>query len=175
MQLSSDASRRSYVLPCALVVVACVLAQLVLGGRINLFGATPNFMLCAVFFVALKAGRAAGVVAGFALGLLFDLLGSSTLGLSSLVACLFGYGCTFVGKPAILGEPLRACRRFLACAFGYNALRYALLVFLGVQSGLGVAALGRIALSAVLDTLAALVVCAVYSRASRTRRTSLEL
>lgn len=166
MRVSSDASKRVGVLPCALVVLVCVLAQLILGGRINLWGATPNFLLCAVFFVALKAGARAGAVSGFLLGLLFDLLGSSTLGLSSLVGCVFGYACPFACKPAVLGEPLRATRRFFACSLAYNVVRYALTVFLGLHAAVGLAALGRIALASLLDSLVALVVCIVYARLS---------
>ena len=45
-----SSSKRSSVL----VVVACVLVQLLLGGHVSLLGAVPNFLLCAVFFLALR-------------------------------------------------------------------------------------------------------------------------
>ncbi len=170
-----DSPKRREVLPCALVTLVCVLAQLVLGGRVNILGATPNFLLCAVFFIALKAGPRPGVLAGFALGLLFDLLGSSTLGLSSLVGCVFGYACALLCRPGVLGEPLRASVRFLGCAFLFNAARYALMVFLGIQDGAGAAALGRIALTSLLDALVTLVVCLAYSWLSSRGRAGLRL
>ena len=156
-----------------IVTVACLLLQLVLGGHISLFGAVPNFLLVAVFSLALKKGPFAGVVAGFALGLVFDLLGSGTVGLSSLMGCIFGYVCSRACKPALLGEPLRAAVVFLLAVFVYNLLYVGLMATLGMVAASMGQVVGRAFGSAVLDGCVALIVCAIYAGLTGARRAKL--
>ena len=158
---------------CAVVLMACLLLQLVGGGHISLFGAVPDFLLVAVFFLALRSGPFAGVVAGFLLGLVFDLLGAGTVGLSSLVGCVFGFVCSRACKQALLDEPLRAAAVFLFAAFAYNTLYVVLMAALGmVEASIG-QVVGRAFGSAVLDGCVALVVCALYARIAGSRKTKL--
>ena len=160
------ASKRSSVL----VVVACVLVQLLLGGHVSLLGAVPNFLLCAVFFLALRKGAFAGVIAGFALGLLFDMLGSSTLGLSSLLGSIFAFACAHLGKPTLLREPLRACVVFFAADVVYNLISAAVMVLLGTMGATMGEVVGLALLASLLDSLFALLVFALYAGLSGGRR-----
>lgn len=162
-------SKRSSVL----VVVACVLVQLLLGGHISLLGAVPNFLLCAVFFLALRKGAFAGVIAGFVLGLLFDMLGSSTLGLSSLLGSIFAFACAHLGKPALLCEPLRACVVFFAADVVYNLISAAVMVLLGTMGATMGEVVSLALLASVLDSLFALLVFAIYAGLSGGRRSRL--
>ena len=164
-----SSSKRSSVL----VVVACVLVQLLLGGHVSLLGAVPNFLLCAVFFLALRKGAFAGVIAGFALGLLFDMLGSSTLGLSSLLGSIFAFACAHLGKPALLREPLWACIVFFAADVVYNLISAAVMVLLGTMGATMGEVVGLALLASVLDSLFALLVFAIYAGLSGGRRSRL--
>ena len=53
----------------AISVIVCALLQLAIAPAVALFGATPNFLIIPVLFIALRSGAVAASVAGFALGL----------------------------------------------------------------------------------------------------------
>ena len=170
---SSHEGRARGTRACTAVTAACLVLQLVLGGHISLFGAVPDFLLVAVFFLSLRRGSFAGVVSGFALGLVFDLLGAGTVGLSALVGCVFGYVCSRACKPALFGEPLHAAAAFLIAAFVYNMACVGLMAVLGmVEASLG-QVVGRAMCSAALDGLVALVVFALHAWLSGARRSRL--
>jgi rod shape-determining protein MreD len=59
--------------------------------RLSFLGAKPDLVLVVVCCFALSDGPAAGMGAGFGVGLLTDLLGSHTLGLLALILCVVGY------------------------------------------------------------------------------------
>lgn len=54
-------------------------------------GVVPNFLLVVVVTLALVEGPAAGASAGFAAGLIFDLLGSGPVGPMALVLTVTGF------------------------------------------------------------------------------------
>lgn len=155
---------------CALVTGLCVAVQLVLGGHVSLFGAAPNFLLCAVFFVALRAGCTPGVLAGFFLGLLFDLLGTSTVGISSLAGCVFAYACASVWTRATLARPVRAAGAFTAASLAYNLACAALMSVLGMLNAPVASLIAHAALTCLLDGAFALIVLAAYAGLSGVRR-----
>lgn len=72
-------------------LLVATLLQVGVAPYVAIGGVTPNFLLIAVVTIALAAGPNEGVVAGFAGGLLFDLLSTSALGPMTLVLTVTGY------------------------------------------------------------------------------------
>ena len=80
-----------YVLRQVAVGLAVVLAQWLLSNLL-LWGVMPDVVLLYVAYVALRRGRVAGAVTGFAAGLLMDLVvNPSTLGINALLKTLMGF------------------------------------------------------------------------------------
>jgi rod shape-determining protein MreD len=73
-----------------LVFVAALL-QATLFSSFDLLGGTPDVLLLVLIGIALLRGSVTGAVAGFAGGLLLDVLTLDTLGLTSLLLALAGY------------------------------------------------------------------------------------
>lgn len=78
-------------LPTAAAIVGAAILQVGLAPYLSIGGVVPNFMLLVVVTLALVEGPSAGAIAGFASGLLFDLLGSGPVGPMILVLTLAGY------------------------------------------------------------------------------------
>ena len=73
-----------------LVFVAAVIQVTTLAGS-RLLWAEPDLLLVTIVCVALLAGSVPGAVAGFAGGLLVDVMTLGTLGVTSIVLTLAGY------------------------------------------------------------------------------------
>jgi rod shape-determining protein MreD len=73
-----------------LVFIAAVVQVTVLGGA-RLLWAEPDLLLVTIVCVALAAGSIPGAAAGFAGGLLVDVMTLGTLGTTSIVLTLAGY------------------------------------------------------------------------------------
>jgi rod shape-determining protein MreD len=73
-----------------LVFVAAVVQVTVLGGA-RVLWAEPDLLLVTIVCVALAAGSIPGAAAGFAGGLLVDVMTLGTLGTTSIVLTLAGY------------------------------------------------------------------------------------
>ena len=146
-----DATRPLQVCVCVLVVL-----HLLLSGHVFVFGAAPGFLLAGACVVAAVRGRAAGCVAGFSLGLLFDLTGSGPVGLSGLVfavgAYVLGRACEARPPEGPLAKLPACCAALLACNLAYPLF---LLAF-GTPLDLGWALVGRV----VAGTLVNALVCA---------------
>ncbi len=78
-------------LPTAAALVIALLLQVAVAPHLSIGGVVPNVLLLVVITLALIEGRNAGAVAGFAAGLLFDLLGGSAIGAAALVFTITGY------------------------------------------------------------------------------------
>lgn len=74
-----------------LTMLGALLAQVAFAPYLAIGGVTPNILLLAAVTIALVKGVRAGIVAGFAGGLLFDLLGSAPIGIGALVFCLVAF------------------------------------------------------------------------------------
>jgi rod shape-determining protein MreD len=79
------------VLPTIAAILAAALLQAGLAPYLAIGGVVPNFLLVVVVTLALVEGPAAGASAGFAAGLIFDLLGSGPVGPAVLVLAVTGY------------------------------------------------------------------------------------
>ena len=73
-----------------LLLVAAVVQVTVLGGT-RLLWAEPDLLLVTVVCIVLSAGSIPGAVAGFAGGILVDVMTLGTLGTTSIVLTLAGY------------------------------------------------------------------------------------
>ncbi|MEE9190364.1 MAG: rod shape-determining protein MreD [Candidatus Neomarinimicrobiota bacterium] len=74
---------------------------------LSIHGVRPDFFLIFVLYIGIREGHLWGVITGFTIGLLSDLLGvSSHFGLSSLTYVIVGYGGGFLHKQHLRLEPL---------------------------------------------------------------------
>jgi len=90
-----------------LIFVAAVLqVGAVAGSRV--LGAEPDLLLVTVVVVALVAGSITGAVAGFAGGLLVDVMTLDTLGTTSIVFTVAGYWAGRYGETTGRGRPYAA-------------------------------------------------------------------
>ena len=72
-------------------IAAAAFLQAALAPYMAIGGVVPNFLLLVVVTLALVEGPAAGCSAGFACGLIFDLLGAGPVGPMVLVLTVTGY------------------------------------------------------------------------------------
>jgi rod shape-determining protein MreD len=147
----------------ALGLVA-VIVEAVAVSQIPIFGVPADLSPLVVMAVGLLAGSVAGASVGFGIGLFVDLMLAQTLGVSSLIYVLVGYGA---GRLRELRDPQGA---LIPMAVGAAATACALVGYSVVQFMLGVEApvsflLGRqIVATVLLNTIIALPVHAIVRR-----------
>lgn len=78
-------------LPTTAAILVAALLQVGLAPYIAIGGVVPNILLVVVVTLALVEGPTAGTLAGFAAGLVFDLLGAGPVGPMVLVLTVTGY------------------------------------------------------------------------------------
>lgn len=111
-----------------------VLAQWLVLGRLRLWGAYPDAVLLFVAWLALRYGRRAGAISGFACGFVLDLV-YDTWGLHMLVKTIVGF---MIGlfpsseREGMLILPRQAFVGGLVLALVHNGL---LVTFLALQTG----------------------------------------
>ena len=112
-----------------LVFVAAVVQVTVFGGT-RLLWAEPDLLLVTIVCIALAAGAIPGAAAGFAGGLLVDIMTLGTLGLTSLVLTLAGYWAGRYGETTGRGRryaaPLAAFAISILAGLGGVALHFLL-------------------------------------------------
>lgn len=79
------------VLPTVVAVAVAAVLQAALAPYMAIGGVVPNFIFLVVTTIALVQGPTAGASAGFAGGLIYDLLGSGPIGPMALVLTVVGY------------------------------------------------------------------------------------
>lgn len=112
-----------------LVLVAAVVQVTTISGT-RLLGAEPELLLVTIVCLALVAGSIPGAVAGFAGGLLIDVMTLGTLGTSSILLTLAGYWAGRYGETTGRGRPyapsLAAFAISLAATIGGVTLHFLL-------------------------------------------------
>jgi rod shape-determining protein MreD len=147
----------------ALGLVA-VIIEIAAVSQIPLFGVTADLSPLVVMAVGLLAGAVAGATVGFGIGLFVDLTLAQTLGVSSLIYVLVGYGA---GRLRELRDPQGA---LVPMAAGAAATAAALVGFsvvqfmLGVDSPVSYLLARQIAATVLLNTIIALPVYALVRR-----------
>lgn len=74
-----------------LAILGAFLTQVALVPYVAIAGVMPNALLLGAVTIALVKGPRAGLLAGFASGLLFDFLGTAPIGAGALVFCVVGF------------------------------------------------------------------------------------
>ncbi len=72
-------------------LLGALVLQVMIAPHIALFGVTPNLLLLVVITLAFVEGSSDGAAAGFAAGLLMDLLSTGPIGAWALVMSVTGY------------------------------------------------------------------------------------
>jgi rod shape-determining protein MreD len=147
------------------LVCASVLLQISVVSEVPVFGVSVDLSPLLVVFVGLLCGAVTGAVAGFAIGMLVDLALFQTLGVSSLIFTVVGYGA---GRLRELRDPRAALTPLLVGAAGTAAasVGYSLVEFLlGVDAPVSLQLLRQIVLGAVVNTLVAPAVWTLVRRA----------
>ena len=80
----------------AIIAVVAFLLQVVIAPNIAISGIAPNFLMIALLPVSMMSSQRTSTIAGFVLGLLFDLLGFGPVGGMALVMAVMGYALPLV-------------------------------------------------------------------------------
>ncbi len=140
----------------AALSLAVVFFQAGVVSEVPVFGVTVDLSPLLVAFIGLLCGSTVGAAVGFAVGLLVDLALVQTLGLTSLVFTLVGYGC---GRLRELRDPQAALTPLLvgAGATAGALVVYSLMEFmLGVDAPVSLELLRQIVLGVLVNTIVAL-------------------
>lgn len=149
----------------AALSVAIVFFQIGVVSEVPVFGVTVDLSPLLVAFIGLLCGSTIGAASGFAVGLLVDLALVQTLGLTSLIFTLVGYGC---GRLRELRDPQAAITPLLlgAAATAAALVGYSLMEFmLGVNAPVSLELLRQIVFGVVVDTIVALPMWVLVRRA----------
>ncbi|MGA2470669.1 MAG: rod shape-determining protein MreD [Solirubrobacteraceae bacterium] len=147
----------------ALGFVACLL-QCVAVSQITIFGVSADLSPLIVVSAGFLCGSLAGSVFGFGVGLFIDLAFVQTLGISSLLLTLVGYGAGRLRElrapeaplmPVVLGAAGTAIS-----LVGYGVIEFVL----GVNTPLSFGLLGTIVEATALNAIIALPVYAIVRR-----------
>jgi rod shape-determining protein MreD len=147
----------------ALGLVA-VIIEIAAVSQVPIFGVPADLSPLVVMAVGLLAGSVAGATVGFGIGLFVDLTLAQTLGVSSLIYVLVGYGA---GRLRELRDPQGALvpmaigAAATACALvGYSVVQF----MLGVDSPVSFLLARQILATVLLNTIIALPVHAIVRR-----------
>jgi rod shape-determining protein MreD len=148
----------------ALLSVVVVFVQIGVVSEVPIFGVSVDLSPLLVAFTGLLCGSMVGAIAGFAVGLLLDLSLVQTLGITSLVFTLIGYGA---GRLRELRDPQAALTPLLvgtaaaACAtVGYSLFEF----LLGVDAPVSLELLREIVIGVLIDAALALPMWALVRR-----------
>jgi len=152
------------VLRLAVLGVAVVILQVAAVSQIVIFGASADLTPLVVAAVGLMCGSIAGAIFGFCVGLFFDAALVQTMGLTSFVCVLAGYGA---GRLRELRDPQGVAVPMLVGAaataittFGYGAMNF----MLGIDAPVSFLLLRVILSTIILNAIFALPVFSLVRR-----------
>ncbi len=144
--------------------ILCVVLQVAAVSQMPIFGTNADLLPLVVAAVGLLCGSIPAALFGFGVGLAEDTALVDTLGLSSLIYCLAGYGAGRLRElrdpeatllPFVLGAAVTA-----ATTLGFSVTQF----LLGVDAPLSFLLVRQILITIVLDTLLALPVYALVRK-----------
>jgi len=149
--------------PIRITFGALVVLQLVFGGNLDLFGASPDFLLVFAASAAFMRGSKAGCVAGFACGLTFDLLGAGPVGISALLGSVLGFVLGLEERDHFVDGWVAPLVTFSVASFAYNVLYLLMLFIAGAGFGFGPVVALRVFAATLFDCVVAAAAFAVFS------------
>jgi rod shape-determining protein MreD len=147
----------------ALIVVS-VIVQSAAVSQFPIFGAAADLSPLVVSSIGLLTGSIEGAIAGFGVGLFVDLALVQTLGLSSLIFTVIGYGA---GRLRELRDPQGAIVPLVtgAAATAFASIGYSVMEFmLGVDAPVSLELLRQIIVGILVNCVLALPVYAIVRR-----------
>jgi len=161
---------RSIYLRLAALGLLAVVVQLSFASGVTFWGANPDLAVLVVISLGMLGGSLPGAVAGFAIGLMIDMLLFETLGATSLALLSAGY---VAGRyRETLGTPTRS----MTVALGGGLTLLAALIFAAIQALLRIGAdvSGLVARDIVVTSiLGALLILPVHAGVRRLLRPAL--
>lgn len=152
------------VLRVAVLGVAVVILQVAAVSQIVVFGATADLMPLVVAAVGLMCGSIAGAVFGFCVGFFFDAALVQTMGLTSFVCIVAGYGAGRLRElrdPQGIVVPMAVgAIATLITTFGYGLMNF----MLGIDAPVSFLLLRLILATVILNAIIALPVFAAVRR-----------
>lgn len=145
-------------LPVAGSIIVALLLQAGLAPYLTIGGVTPNFLLLVVITVALASGPTSGASAGFAAGLLFDLLGTGPVGPMALVLTVAGFIAGMLHEQMFAEGWLLPLTVLFFTSFAAELAYGLMLMLLGTDIAFGRALLTKMIPGAVYNTALALLV-----------------
>jgi rod shape-determining protein MreD len=148
----------------AILGLVTVIVQIAAVSQISIFGVSADLTPLVVMSVGLLTGSIPGALMGFGMGLLVDSALVETLGVSSLVYILIGYGA---GRLRELRDPAHALTPVAigAVATAIAALGFSVIQFLlGVDAPVSWLLLRDILVTIAVNTIIALPVYSVVRR-----------
>jgi len=148
----------------AILGLVTVIVQIAAVSQISIFGVSADLTPLVVMSVGLLTGSISGALMGFAMGLLVDSALVETLGVSSLVYILIGYGA---GRLRELRDPAHALTPLAvgAVATAVAALGFSVIQFLlGIDAHVSWLLLRDILVTIAVNTIIALPVYSVVRR-----------
>ena len=116
--------------------ILCAVLQAGVAPAIAIAGCSPNFLLIPVLLVSLRSGSGAGGATGFFMGLLYDLMGSGTIGCMALVFTITALVVGFLGASMDMNTPVTAAILAVASSL-FVELVYAIVAVLTSSEGGG--------------------------------------
>lgn len=144
--------------------VVLVFVQIGVISELPVLGVSVDVSPLLVAFVGLLCGSTIGALTGFSVGLLVDLALVQTLGISSLMFTVIGYGC---GRLRELRDPQGSLTPLLvgAAAAAAAMVGYSIIEFLlGVDAPVSWQLLRQIMIGVLVDTAVALPIWALVRR-----------
>jgi rod shape-determining protein MreD len=146
------------------------LLQTIIAPNIAILDAVPNFILGFIVINAMRCDAIRSSLAGFILGLIYDLVAQGPLGVMSLVLSIVGYSVSSLDRELFAGGwPVKVLFLLLAAFFG-ELLHAAFLSILGYDTDFLLSLGMRVIPGALYDALFGLVVFPLIQRFGEQRK-----
>jgi rod shape-determining protein MreD len=150
--------------------LAAFLLQLIMAPNIAILGAVPNFILGFVVLNAMSCNKVRSSLAGFILGLLYDLVAQGPLGIMSFVLAILGYSVSSLNKELFAGGWAVQALFLLVAAFFGELLHAAFLSILGYDTDFLLSLGMRVVPGTLYDALFGLIVFPLIHRFGKGRK-----
>ncbi|MDR2196752.1 MAG: rod shape-determining protein MreD [Coriobacteriales bacterium] len=163
----SPLTSKAFLPVCAVVAV---MLQIILAPNIAIRGVVPNLILVVVVLVAMRSEVLPATVAGFLLGLVFDLVTAGPVGGMSLIMALLAYSASSLKKDLFEGNWVAQVLMLLVAAFAGELLHNALYSIIGYDRDFFASLLLRALPGALYDSLFGLILFPLLQRFTSSRK-----